>query len=426
MLVDIAVIGATGYTGRLVLKHLAQCTKRDGSPLHVAACGRDAGRVKNAVAALKPSKTVFEERVVDVEDRSTLNATVGDAKVVIACAGPFLQHGMPVVEACIEKSTHYVDITGEGIFVRKVIDRFHAVAEEKKVCIVPCCGFDSVPSDLSAYYMARYAEEKLNTKVLATKIMLLDKDYGGGQMASSGTLKTIAAQMNVAQITSQAGTGSPETITASDPYLCNPKDDPVKPPGHKPSAFEKDFMAISFDEREHRWNIPFVMAISNTRIVRRSAGLRRVWKVPGGYADEFSYQECDSYKGFFKALFQLFDVAKLLLLAIPFIRNKFLEGIGDRTGPENNGYVTLGVVSDLLNGNVIRGKVALADPYQQTGVSAAESALCLLEPTKPVRGGVLTPSTAFGDDLMDRLISAGWTFEITESFEPEPTASKTE
>ena len=55
--------------------------------------------------------------------------------------------------------TDYIDLTGEPLFIRDSIDRFHATAQESGARIVHCCGFDSIPSDLGVWLLHQEAGE---------------------------------------------------------------------------------------------------------------------------------------------------------------------------------------------------------------------------------------------------------------------------
>jgi len=89
---------------------------------------------------------VFE---CDSTDPASLERMTAAATVVISAAGPFNQFGMPLIDACVKTGTHYVDITGEPLFVERTLLNHHAEATKKGITIVNCCGFDCVPSDLS-------------------------------------------------------------------------------------------------------------------------------------------------------------------------------------------------------------------------------------------------------------------------------------
>jgi short subunit dehydrogenase-like uncharacterized protein len=129
----VALLGATGFTGRLVA---AELTRR-------GIAHRLGGRSASRLAAV-PSPA--EQHLVDLHDPASLEAFLDGADVLISCVGPFTLHGMPVVEAAVRTGTPYVDSTGEFGFMAEVYDRFSGAATP----VVPACGFDYLPGDLAA------------------------------------------------------------------------------------------------------------------------------------------------------------------------------------------------------------------------------------------------------------------------------------
>jgi short subunit dehydrogenase-like uncharacterized protein len=130
---SVALLGASGYTGRLVAAELA----RRGIDHRLG--GRDAERL-----AQVPSPGV--RHVVDITDPDSLDRFVDGVDVLITCVGPFAKHGMPVVEAAVRTGTPYVDSTGEYAFMADVFARYRDAATP----VVPACGFDYIPGDLAA------------------------------------------------------------------------------------------------------------------------------------------------------------------------------------------------------------------------------------------------------------------------------------
>lgn len=128
---SVALLGATGYTGRLTAAEL----ERSGIPHRLG--GRSAARL-GAV----PSSG--EQHVVDIDDPSSLDAFLDGVDVLITCVGPFSALGMPVVEAAVRTATPYIDSTGEPAFMAQVYDRFRNAGSP----VVPACGFDYIPGDL--------------------------------------------------------------------------------------------------------------------------------------------------------------------------------------------------------------------------------------------------------------------------------------
>ncbi len=137
----IVVYGASGYTGRLVSAELA----RRGASFTVA--GRSREKLEALAAALEPAPGVA---AVPLDDAAGLRKQLADAAAVIACAGPFVEHGEPVVAAAAEAGTHYVDTTGEQPFIRSVFDRWGAIGERSGAALVSGMGFDYLPGDLLA------------------------------------------------------------------------------------------------------------------------------------------------------------------------------------------------------------------------------------------------------------------------------------
>lgn len=145
----IAVYGATGYTGRLVVSELV----RRG--LEPVLCGRSAGRLAALAAEHGDAPAV---RPASLEDRDALRHAFGDCAAVVNCAGPFTRHGEPVVRAAVETGTHYVDTAGEQAHMRRVYERFDDAARAAEVALVPAVGFDFLPGDLICRVAARDVE----------------------------------------------------------------------------------------------------------------------------------------------------------------------------------------------------------------------------------------------------------------------------
>jgi short subunit dehydrogenase-like uncharacterized protein len=88
----------------------------------------------------------------DTTDPASLLAMASQAKVLLTTTGPYVKYGPPVVAACVEAGTDYVDITGEPAFVAETIRKHHDAAADKKLRLVHCCGYDSIPHDLGAWF----------------------------------------------------------------------------------------------------------------------------------------------------------------------------------------------------------------------------------------------------------------------------------
>jgi short subunit dehydrogenase-like uncharacterized protein len=151
---DIVLFGATGFTGELTAEYLARAMLSEKFTWAIA--GRSESKlekVKQKLQAINPDcESQVDLLVADIEDQASLNTMADRAKVVITTVGPYILYGEKVVQACVEHGADYVDLTGEPEFVELIINRYHRQAEAQGVRIVNCCGFDSIPHDLGAYY----------------------------------------------------------------------------------------------------------------------------------------------------------------------------------------------------------------------------------------------------------------------------------
>jgi short subunit dehydrogenase-like uncharacterized protein len=173
---EVALLGATGYTGRLVAAELV----RRGVPHRLG------GRSRERLAAVPSSA---EQHVVTLDDPRSLDAFLDGADVLITCVGPFTLHGMPVVEAAVRTGTPYLDSTGEFGFMAQVYERFRDAASP----VVPACGFDYIPGDLAA----AIAVEELGGQ--ADEIDVLYRLRQG--KPSRGTARSAAAAVSTARMT---------------------------------------------------------------------------------------------------------------------------------------------------------------------------------------------------------------------------------
>lgn len=167
---DLVVYGSYGYTGRLIV---AEALARGHRPL---LAGRDPDKL-----AAQAADSALEYRAVALDDRAALRALLTPATCVLHCAGPFTHTSRPMVDACIETGTHYLDITGEVDVFESVAAR-GAEAAAAGTVLMPGVGFDVVPSDSVA---ARLARELPDAVELTLAIR------GGGRL-SRGTATTMA------------------------------------------------------------------------------------------------------------------------------------------------------------------------------------------------------------------------------------------
>jgi short subunit dehydrogenase-like uncharacterized protein len=166
----IAVYGASGHTGKLILTDLR---RRGVDPVLV---GRDADRLRAAAAETGiPEATI---RVAALDDAALSNA-IGDVDVVINAVAPFILFGEPVVRAAIAAGTHYVDISGEQTFVKRVFDTFAEPARQAGVTVLPMVNDGGFLGDLISSLAAARVERP-------EQVTLVHRVTGGGFSRGSG------------------------------------------------------------------------------------------------------------------------------------------------------------------------------------------------------------------------------------------------
>ena len=143
---DIVVFGATGFVGRLTAAYLAEHAPDD---VTIALGGRSRQKLEATRAELGPGVADWPLIVADCHDEEAMAQLAGSTRVVVTTVGPYHAYGLPLVQACAAAGTHYADLTGEVLFMRRSIDAAHDAAQASGAKIVHTCGFDSIPSDLA-------------------------------------------------------------------------------------------------------------------------------------------------------------------------------------------------------------------------------------------------------------------------------------
>jgi short subunit dehydrogenase-like uncharacterized protein len=135
----IGVLGATGYTGRLIVAEL----RRRG--VAVLAAGRNPEKLRQLSADFGEIETLE----ADVGDRAALDRLATRSRVIINTAGPFIDYGEPVVRAAIGNAVHYLDTTGEQPFMKAMLVH-DARAREEGVAVVSAQAFEVAVADCAA------------------------------------------------------------------------------------------------------------------------------------------------------------------------------------------------------------------------------------------------------------------------------------
>jgi short subunit dehydrogenase-like uncharacterized protein len=406
---DIVLFGATGFTGQLVAEYLA--VHYGDSDLRLALAGRNQAKlesVRRDLARIQPKCAELALLVADSHDRDSLDAVAAQASVVCTTVGPYAKYGAELVAACVDKGTDYCDLTGETHFIRRVIDAHHSRAEETGARIVHCCGFDSIPSDLGTWMLQAHALEKHGAPCAQIKFFA-GKSRGG---FSGGT---VASMFNIMD---EVKRDRSVLKVLGHPYALNPDGERKGPDG-------SDQRGVRFDKDIGAWTAPFIMAGINTRIVRRSNAL-----LGYRYGRDFRYSEVMSFapgaKGAAKATALAAGLTGFMLAAAVGPTRALLEkklpkpGEGPSRAERERGFFEIHLIGSgkAKDGTRfgLRGRVVgTSDPgYGETAKMLGESAVCLALDGAQLSssGGVLTPTTAMGTALLERLRKAGMTFEL--------------
>ncbi|HTO60142.1 MAG TPA: saccharopine dehydrogenase NADP-binding domain-containing protein [Bradyrhizobium sp.] len=386
---DIIVYGATGFTGQLVVEYLATRYRGDDE-LKWAMAGRSLDKlagVRDAIGA--PAGTPLI--VADASDSTSLQAMIDQTRLVISTVGPYQLYGNELVAACAGSGTDYIDLCGEPVWMRQMIDKHEAAAKASGARIVFSCGFDSVPFELGTFYVQEEAKRVFGAPAARVKgrVRAMRGTLSGGTAASAkATFDAVAKDLSLVAI-------------LNDPFALTPGFAGAKQPrGNKP-AYEEDLQS---------WTAPFMMALINTRNVHRSNMLMGF-----PYGKEFVYDEMvltgPGEKGEANA-------------------RKVMAANTEKTGPNapkpgegpskeerENGLYDLLYVAIAPDGRQVRASVkGDRDPgYGSTSKMISECAICLLRDAPDVPAGFWTPGAAMQHKLIKRLVDhAGLTFAVEQ------------
>jgi short subunit dehydrogenase-like uncharacterized protein len=400
---DVVVLGATGFVGRLVAGYLAVAAPDD---LRVGLAGRSADRLAQVRAGLGPAAEAWPLLVADTGDDASLDVLAAATRVVATTVGPYSRYGLPVAQACARAGTDYCDLTGETLFVRRTLDVVDAPAKASGARLVHSCGFDSIPSDLGVLLLAERARADEAGELEDTRLVV--RAMKGG--FSGGTIDSMRAMV-------EAFSGDPSLArVAADPYALSPDRE-----GEPDLGPQRDRTGVGRDGELGAWLGPFVMATYNTRVVRLSNALQG-W----AYGRRFRYEEAMSYGSGLAAPLLATGMTAGLAAGVAGMRFAPTRAVLDRVlpspgeGPDERarrrGHFRMELRTRTSTGARYRAVVAArGDPgYQATALMMGESALCLAldRDRLPARAGVLTPATAMGDVLVERLRAAGMTLTV--------------
>ena len=380
---DVAVFGATGYVGHRLLTELDKLSKKLGWRLLATL------RSPQKIQTLKNDFPGAHFEVLDVLDLKAVENVVQKTRLVVNCVGPFDLYGENVVKACAELSTHYLDITGEIIFARRMIERYDKIAKENRATIVSFSGFDSVPSDMGVFLVAQEMHEAFSQQVAS--VDLIFKVKGG---LNGGTAFTALDSSSKIHIKDQKNLNflSPEKPDLS----YGEQDRPRYVPALK------------------KWVAPFFMESINNKVVYRSVALSP--DAEKYFSRDFKYRESVFvWGGKWGAAAMALSLRASQSLLETSQGRRFAQmvlpkpGQGPSEKQMQEGFFEATVIATGTRGQTLVRKMACAgDPANISTVKILISCIrVIVAKDFQSKGGVLTPSTAWGAQLLPALRESG-------------------
>ena len=406
----VVLYGATSFVGQITAHYLAEFLSankdKSGSEINWAIAGRDQEKLNELQSKLTSTVDII---IANSDDAASLDAMTEQTQVIISTVGPYLKYGEPLIKSCVDNGTDYVDLTGEAIFIKDMMDKYQEAAKQSGARIVNSCGFDSIPSDLGVYFTQKQAEAKFDSAcdVIHMRVKAAKGGLSGGTIASMAT------------IFEEVGQDKSRRKQVANPYLLNDDKD-------APNVRQSNVSKPEYDSEHQRWLAPFVMASINTRIVHRSNQL-----LGYEYGREFKYDEAmwmkDGIKGkltsyALSAGLLGFATAMMITPSRELLSKHVLpkSGSGPSKEEQENGYFDIRLFGQTANKDSITTKVTGdKDPgYGSTSRMLSQAALCLAQDIskEEVKGGFWTPASAMGDKLLARLEKhAGLSFDVIDS-----------
>ena len=384
---DLALFGATGFTGRLTAEYLA---RHAPAGMRWALVGRNPEKLaapRDHLATIDPKLADLPLLTADTGDAASLAEVARRTKVVITTVGPYQQLGEPLVAACAEAGTDYVDLTGEPEFVDTMYVRHHEAAVRSGARIVHACGFDSIPHDLGAYFTVN--QLKATGPVTMRGVVRAAGQFSGGTFHSALGAFSRGRQMSAALKERRRVEPRPEG-RSSRATAGKPGKDPL----------------LGY------YLLP--MPTIDPHVVARSGAAL------SAYGPEFRYSHFAGTKTVRYAAGGALGVGAIGLAAqVPPLREFLKKKVPQGTGPSDQRRAKSWFTVDFVaegDGRTVHTKVSGGDPgYDETAKMLAESALCLAFDDNPDTSGQVTTAQAMGDNLLGRLMAAGIRFEVVDA-----------
>ena len=376
---DLVLMGGTGFTGGLTAEYLAAHLPADA---RWALAGRDLDRL----GALRDRLGVDVPLLrADATDAGSLRDLATSTRVVITTVGPYINYGEPLVAACAEAGTDYVDLTGEPEFVDLMYLKYHERAAETGARIVHACGFDSIPHDLGVYFTLQQLPAGQPTRI--SGYVWADATFSGG------TYHSVISAFSRRRETAEAH----RRRRRAEPELTGRR---VRSGGGRPHR----------NTGLGTWAVP--LPTIDPDVIRRSATALEAYGPDFSYSHHMSVKHLPTVAALAAGAGGLMTAVK-----IPPVRAWLLgRGIKPGEGPseEKRARSWFSVhFSGEAGGQKVITKVSGGDPgYGETAKMLAESGMSLAFDDLPKTAGQVTTAEAMGDALLARLQQAGLSFTV--------------
>ncbi|MGI5404098.1 saccharopine dehydrogenase family protein [Streptomyces sp. CA-135486] len=381
---DIVLFGASGFVGALTAEYLAAHAPEGCRWAIAGRSPQKLERLREHLAAGHPHCAELPLIEADADDPESLRRLAESARVVATTVGPYVWYGEPLVAACAEAGTDYLDLTGEPEFVDLMYVRHDARARETRARLVHACGFDSIPHDLGAYFTVQQLPKDVPLRV--DGFVRSNATFSGGTFASALTAMGRGRQMLKAA----------HERRLHEPRLVGRR---ARAPLGGPR----------FSRETGTWALP--LPTVDPQIVARSA------RALPRYGPDFRYRHYAAVEtlpmaaGGVAAMGALFGLAQL-----PPARRWLSDRIKPGEGPDERrrakSWFSVRFVGEG-GGRTVFTEVSGGDPgYDETAKMFAESALSLAFDQLPDTSGQVTTAVAMGDALLARLRAAGIRFRV--------------
>ncbi|KAK1410192.1 hypothetical protein QVD17_36727 [Tagetes erecta] len=428
---DIIIFGASGFTGKHVVREALKFLSPDTPLKSLALAGRNSSKLVETLKWASPSHPTVPVLVADTSDPQSLRRMASQAKLILNCVGPFRLHGEAVVAACVEARCDYLDICGEPEFMEKMEAFYHDKAVEMGSLMVSACGFDSIPAELGLMFNSKqWVSPSVPNRIQAYLSLQTDKRIVGNYATYESAVLGIT---NVHHLTK---------LRRSSRKRARPSI-----PGYAPTKGS----TIEHDKKIGVWTMNLPSA--DATIVRRTlstladnpSGLKGVNEDPKHAEKRIAFWskikpahfgvKIASKKfvgilpilaiGLSIRLLGRFTIGKWLLLNFPSV---FSLGCFRKNGPTDDeiasssfkmwflghGFSDPNLVSKDPDTEIITRVMGPEIGYVTTPIILIQCALIVLQQRGDLpKGGVFTPGIVFGPtELQDRLQENGISFDV--------------